>query len=146
MNNYKIKVIEKLERVVDINDKTYEDSVIEAEDKYYNQEVILDTGDHVSTEFELDDSVYEVTKEQYLQLLKQKFSKVRDSFNELSNFLVSGYSDENGMCYDANVFFTDEVFDNIPFNESVEEFANDLSNWIEIILDLPLKNDNEVCK
>lgn len=146
MNNYKIKVIEKLERVIDINDKTYEDSVIEAEEKYYNQEVVLDSEDYVSTEFELDDGVYEVTKEQYLQLLKQKFSKVRDSFNELSNFLVSGYSDESGMCYDANTFFTDEVFDNIPFNESVEEFANTLSNWIEIILDLPLKNDNEVCK
>lgn len=145
MNKYKIKVTERLERVIDIDNESYKNSIIDVEEKYNNQDVVLDASDYISTEFELDDSDIEITEEQYLQLLKQKIFKVKDSFENLSRFLETKYSNMKGNCYDANAFFSNE-FNNGSFNESVEDLSNYISNCFDIVLDLSNKNGYEVSK
>lgn len=58
MKKYKIKVVETLEKIVEIEADTEKEALEEALDKYSEEEIILYPEDHVNTEF----YVVEVTK------------------------------------------------------------------------------------
>lgn len=50
MSKYNIKVIETLERDVEVDAKTAEEAVADVQEQYDNEDIVLDYNDHVGTE------------------------------------------------------------------------------------------------
>lgn len=51
MRKYRVKIVETLKRVVDVEAKTYEEAEAQVRDMYRACDIVLDSGDYYGTEF-----------------------------------------------------------------------------------------------
>lgn len=59
MSKFKVKIVEKLQKIVEVEAETYEDAEQKVRCQYRNCDIVLDSGDYVSTVFALDGVIYD---------------------------------------------------------------------------------------
>ena len=48
---YKIEIIETLSRIMEVEAESVEEAIEQIEDRYYTEEIVLDSDDHCCTQF-----------------------------------------------------------------------------------------------